>query len=87
MPSTLNTRPLRIPPSAGHTPTLRPAKDLKYPWRFKLGEWVHIRGFGGLTVRIESGFLHRGTMPHYRVRSTIGDHWTIPQIHISSTAI
>lgn len=69
------------------TPIARaPGHTLIHPWRYRLGEWVHVRGFGGLTVRIEGGFFHRG-LPHYRVRTTVGDIWTIPQLHISSNPI
>lgn len=86
MPPRSRTKPtpsLAVPdlPVAPH-----PGPSPIHPWRFRLGEWVHVRGFGGLTVRIEDGFFYRG-MPHYRVRSTLGDIWKIPQLHISSNVV
>ncbi|MGA0706332.1 MAG: hypothetical protein ACO3P8_12350 [Steroidobacteraceae bacterium] len=64
----------------------KPSRTISHPWRFRVGEWVHVRGFGGLTARIEDGFLHRG-MPHFHVRTTIGDVWRVPQIHVSSNPV
>lgn len=87
MPSKSRTRrPTQaIQPPEGDLP-LSPGPKARHPWSFRLGEWVHARGFGGLTVRIESGFLHR-SMPHYVVRTTTGDVWRLPQIHLSTRAI
>lgn len=81
-------RPPRIVPTASTRLTSEPSDEIRYPWRFLLGEWVFIRGFSSeKTFQIRGGFIHRG-MPHLIVRSSYsGGTWRIPQLHASPNPI
>jgi hypothetical protein len=60
---------------------------LKHPWRFVIGEWVHVLGFPDTkTFRIEAGFFRKG-LPIYRLCSSGGEQLEVFQLHISSVPI
>jgi hypothetical protein len=68
-----------ISPHPGYT-----VESLTYPWRFAVGEWVHVYGFPeNRTVCIEAGLFRRG-LPLYRTRSSSGQELLVYQIHLSS---
>lgn len=69
-------------------PANNPSTRIVYPWRFRLGEWVHVRGhqWHRRTVQVVGGVLHHG-FPHLDVRTASGQYWRIPQIHVTAEAV
>lgn len=87
MPAKSSTRPSRIRASPLTPIAAHPSTTHHYPWRFTLGEWVHVVGFPqNRTYRVEGGRIHRG-FPLYILRSSSGEEQRIFQIHLSSTII
>ena len=91
MPRLKPSRPQRILASARTPVAPHPPGDidlLRYPWRFAVGEWVHICswGPGSKPCRIEQGRMVKG-FPQYTVRDPDGKPLRVFQIHCSSTPI
>ena len=60
-----------------------PENVLCFPWRFLIGDKVVRVGDEGPFLRVVSGFLHLGYMPHYTLTDRHGHKHTVPQIHLS----
>ena len=91
MPRLKTHRPQRILASARTPVAPHPPSDLallRYPWRFAVGEWVHICtwGPGSKPCRIEQGRMVKG-FPQFTVRDPDGKPLRVFQIHCSSTPI
>lgn len=67
-------------------PFSEPGTKLQHPWRFTLGQHVHVLGTHTSTLQVVGGTLLHG-FPHLHALDIWGATWQIPQIHASSTPL
>lgn len=73
------------PPNARLAPA--PSEQRNYPWRFRLGDSVHVAGHPlDATFTVTGGELWLG-FPHLQLLDEAGKLWRIPQLHCSSKPI
>lgn len=58
-----------------------------YPWRFRIGDQIWVRGWNDDHARIVGRHSRGNGWPHYVVADDIGAEFIVPQIHISSRPI
>lgn len=75
-------------PAPRHSGLLHPEPDLRpqHPWRFSLGQHIHVLGTHTSTLLVTGGELWLG-FPHLHAVDAHGQTWRIPQLHASSTPI
>lgn len=75
-------------PHQGQRLATKPQEELaKYPWRFRLGDTVYLRGRSNTeTYEVIGGELWLN-FPHLHVRDITDNIWRVPQLHCSSKPI
>lgn len=66
--------------------TPEPDTKLRHPWRFTLGQHVHVIGAHTSTLQVIGGELCNG-FPHLHLLDIWGATWKIPQLHASSSPL